>query len=329
MSRYRKTVVGSYPRPGKVADTMRKPSLTPEETEELIRWAVRDQADLGLDVVTDGEGYRENMYYFYQKRVDGVSFENMVRQSFGTAGFGIECPRVVGEIRNPRFGLARAWKVAREAAPPRVRVKQTVTGPHVIARFSVNERPDLYPDVISLCRAWGRVLAQELREVVAAGCEEIQIDEPMWTESPGESAWAADILNELIDELGGVRVALHVCGGNPHRRRVYFTRYTDLAPAFRKVKIQEVSLEHATLWYDLMDLWKLWDFRGDLALGVIDQRSDEIETPEIIAQRVAPALKHFPRERLILSSECGFGHVPLEITRAKLRALVEACGKIA
>src|SRR5512143_1179086 len=125
MPRYRNTVVGSYPRPGTVEDTMRKPSLTPEETEELIRWAVRDQADLGLDVVTDGEGYRENMYYFYQKRVDGVSFQNMVRQSFGTAGFGIECPRVVGEIRNPRFGLARAWKVARAAAPARVRVKQT------------------------------------------------------------------------------------------------------------------------------------------------------------------------------------------------------------
>jgi methionine synthase II (cobalamin-independent) len=40
---------------------------------------------------------------------------------------------------------------------------------------------------------------------------------------------------------------------------------------------------------------------------------------------VEPALKHFPRERLVLTSECGFGHVPLEITRAKLKALVEAC----
>jgi len=33
----------------------------------MIRWAAKDQADLGLDVITDGEAYRENMYYFYQK----------------------------------------------------------------------------------------------------------------------------------------------------------------------------------------------------------------------------------------------------------------------
>ena len=88
--------------------------------------------------------------------------------------------------------------------------------------------------------------------------------------------------------------------------------------------IQEVSLEHCTLGYDLMQLWPLWDFKGDLALGVIDQRSDEIETVEVVRRRVEPALKHFPRERLVLTSECGFGHVPLDITHKKLAVLVKA-----
>ena len=178
-------------------------------------------------------------------------------------------------------------------------------------------------------RAWADVLAQELDEVVAAGCDYVQFDEPMWTESPQQSEWAAKILNELIATLPDhVRVALHVCGGNPRRKRVYFTRYTDLVPAFSSVDIDEVSLEHCTLGYDLMELWKLWPFEGDLALGVIDQRSDEVETTDIIRRRVEPALEHFPRERLILTSECGFGHVPLEITRAKLGALVQACEEL-
>lgn len=323
--RFRNTVVGSYPRPERVGDTMKRPTLARAEVDELIRWAARDQSELGLDVITDGEAYRENMYYFYQKRVDGVTFENAVEQSFGSTGFAIACPRVVGEIANPRFELARNWTLAREAAPERVRVKQTVTGPHVLTRFSVNERKDLYPDDRALCRAWGRVLEHELKAVVAAGCDYVQFDEPMWTESPEHSEWSAEVLNELIASLGpGVRVALHVCGGNPRRKRVYFTRYTDLAPAFRKVRIDEVSLEHCTLGYDLMELWGEWPFAGDLALGVVDQRSDEVETTELIRRRVEPALRHFPRERLILTSECGFGHVPLEITRAKLRALVEA-----
>jgi 5-methyltetrahydropteroyltriglutamate--homocysteine methyltransferase len=329
MSRYRNTVVGSYPRPSAVEDTMKKPSLERAEVEELIRWAARDQCELGLDVITDGEAYRENMYYFYQRRVDGVTFDDMPLQSFGTAGFGIECPRVIGPIENPRFELARNWTLARETAPAGCRVKQTVTGPHVLTRFSVNERPDLYPDEQALCRAWADVLAQELQEVVAAGCDYVQFDEPMWTESPEQSEWAAQILNELIATLpDGVRVALHVCGGNPRRKRVYFTKYTDLVPAFSTVNIDEVSLEHCTLGYDLMELWSLWPFEGDLALGVIDQRSDEIETTDVIRERVEPALEHFPRERLILTSECGFGHVPLEITRAKLGALVRACEEL-
>jgi 5-methyltetrahydropteroyltriglutamate--homocysteine methyltransferase len=329
VTRFRNTVVGSYPRPAPVDDTMKKPSLERGEVDELIRWAARDQAGLGLDVITDGEAYRENMYYFYQRRVDGVSFADMPLQSFGSAGFAIECPRAVGPIENPRFELARNWTLARETAPERCRVKQTVTGPHVLTRFTVNERPDLYADDEALCRAWAGVLAEELQDVVRAGCDYVQFDEPMWTESPEQSQWAAVILNDLIATLPeGVRVALHVCGGNPRRKRVYFTRYTDLVPAFSSVQIDEVSLEHCTLDYDLMELWSLWPFEGDLAIGVIDQRSDEIETTDVIRRRVEPALRHFPRERLILTSECGFGHVPLDITRAKLGALVTACGEL-
>ncbi len=329
MKPFTSTVVGSYPRNASVEDTMKKPTLSRPEIDDLIRWAARDQADLGLDVITDGEGYRENMYYFYQKRLDGVTFDAMIKQSFGTAGFAIECARVIDEIKNPRFELARNWKLARDAAPASCRVKQTVTGPHVLTRVSVNQRPDLYPDAQALCRAYAKVLASELREVIAAGCDYIQLDEPMWTESPEDSVWSAEILNELISSLPPVRVALHVCGGNPRRKRIYFTKYTDLAPAFRTVKIDEVVLEHCTLGYDLMDLWKEWRFKGDLALGVVDQRSDSIETPRIVRDRIEPALEYFSPDRLLLTSECGFGHVPLDITRKKLLVLTETCRELA
>jgi 5-methyltetrahydropteroyltriglutamate--homocysteine methyltransferase len=77
-----------------------------------------------------------------------------------------------------------------------------------------------------------------------------------------------------------------------------------------------------------MDLWKHWDFKGDLSIGVIDQRSDEIETPQIIKDRVNPALEYFSPQRLLLTSECGFGHVPLEITRKKIRVLVDTCREL-
>ena len=319
--RFRTTVTGSYPRPLQPADTLRKPALSREQADEVIRWAVRDQVDLGLDTVTDGEGRRENMYYFVQKRVEGLSFEQMQYRSYGSAGFGIEIPAVIGKIRHPHIGLAHDWRTARNAAPPRIEVKLTIIGPHMLAKFSNNRRPDLYPSDRDLAFAWAEILNYELREAVRAGCELIQFDEPAWTAFPEDRAWAAEALNRASEGLG-VKIGLHVCGGNAHRKRVYFTRYNDLAAAFAAAMIDQVSLEYCTLGYNMLALWEGWKFRGEFAVGVVDQRSDTIESPETIAERTEPVLKYFEPERLLLTSECGFQHVPLEITRSKLRTLV-------
>ncbi len=318
---FRTTVTGSYPRPVQPPDTLKKPTLSREQADEMIRWAVRDQADAGLDVVADGEVRRENMYYFVQKRLDGLSFDQMEYRTYGRAGFGIEIAAVVDRIANPRLELARDWKVARETAPPDVEVKVTCIGPHMLAKFSNNKRPDLYPSDRDLGFAYADVLNQEFREVVKAGCDFIQFDEPAWTAFPEEAVWGAQALNRAARGLN-VKIGLHVCGGNARRRRVYFTQYPDLAEAFATARIDQVSLEYCTLDYNMLTLWDRWKFKGEFAVGVIDQRSDEIESVDVVAQRTRPVLKYFDPERLLLSSECGFQHVPLEITRAKLRALV-------
>jgi 5-methyltetrahydropteroyltriglutamate--homocysteine methyltransferase len=318
---FRTTVTGSYPRPQQPGDTLKKPALSREQADEVIRWAVTDQANAGLDVVTDGEGRRENMYYFFQKRLDGVTFAEMEYRKYGPLGFGMDIAKVVGRLENPRFQLAHDWKVARNTAPAHVEVKLTCTGPHMLAKFSNNQRPDLYPSDRHLAQAYAALLNNQLKEAVQAGCEFVQFDEPAWTAFPDESVWAAEVMNQASAGLR-VKIGLHVCCGNAYRKRAYTTRYQDLAEAFRVSKVDQVCLEHCTLSYDMMTLWDLWDFKGEFAVGVIDQRSDEIETMEVIARRTAPALNHFPPERLLLTSECGFQHVPLEITRNKLRALV-------
>jgi 5-methyltetrahydropteroyltriglutamate--homocysteine methyltransferase len=318
---FQTTVTGSYPRPQQPGDTLKKPALSREQGDEVIRWAVTDQVNAGLDVVTDGEGRRENMYYFFQKRLDGVSFAEMEYRKYGPLGFGIDISKVVGRLENPRFELAHDWKVARDTAPAHVEVKLTCTGPHMLAKFSNNQRPDLYPTDRHVAQAYAALLNDELKEAVRAGCEFVQFDEPAWTAFPEESVWAAEIMNQASAGLG-VKIGLHVCCGNAYRKRAYTTRYQDLAEAFRVAKVDQVCLEHCTLSYDMMTLWDLWDFKGEFAVGVIDQRSDEIEPVEEIACRTAPALNHFPPDRLLLTSECGFQHVPLEITRNKLRALV-------
>jgi 5-methyltetrahydropteroyltriglutamate--homocysteine methyltransferase len=324
---FRTTVTGSYPRPVQPADTLKKPTLDRQQADEIIRWATKDQVNLGLDIIADGEGRRENMYYFVQKRVDGVSFDQMEYRSYGSAGFGIEIAAVVGPIKNPRLELAHDWKVAREVVPSEVEMKITCIGPHMLAKFSNNQRPDLYPTDRDLAFVYADILNQEMREALHAGCEFIQFDEPAWTAFPEDAVWAADALNRATQGLN-VKIGLHVCGGNARRKRVYFTRYDDLADAFARARIDQVSLEYCTLSYNMLTLWDKWKFKGEFAVGVVDQRSDDIESPEVIGQRTRPVLEYFDPEKLLLSSECGFQHVPLDITRSKLRTLVAGARRL-
>ena len=334
---YLTTVTGSYPRKNVQKDTLRKTTVNETEALDMIEWAVKDQVDLGLDIITDGESYRENMYWFYQLRLDGVDAINKKHKQFsvggsmkdvdlnkthGTEGFGIECAVIKDKIANLNTNLATKWKKARNAAPDNVQVKQTITGPHMLARFSVNERKDLYPDDISLARAYAKVISEEIKKVVNEGCDYIQFDEPVWTENVNETIWGAEILNEIIDQFPQVKFNLHVCGGNAHRKRGFFGKYTDMIPAFKKLKIDEIHLEHCSLHYTMLDVFKEWDFKGKISLGVIDQRIDSTESSEDIIKAIKPALEYFPKDKIMLTSECGFGHVPIDIVRAKVKKLV-------
>ena len=337
------TVTGSYPRKDVQKDTLRKSSVSDEEALEMIKWAVKEQSDLGLDIITDGEGYRENMYWFYQLRTDGVDAENKKYKHFstggsmekvdlskthGTKGFGIECAVIKDEIKNLDTKLATKWKTARKNTPEHIQVKQTITGPHMLARFSVNERTDLYPNDQALAMAYADVIIEELNKVCNEGCDYIQFDEPVWTENVDETDWGADVLNYIIEKFPNVKFNLHICGGNAHRKRGFFGRYTDMIASFKKLKINEIHLEHCSLHYPMLDIFKEWDFNGALSAGVVDQRIDTTETFDDIHENTKPLLKFFESDKILLTSECGLGHVPIDIAKAKISQLVEAAEKL-
>ena len=337
------TVTGSYPRKDVQKDTLRKSSVSDEEALEMIKWAVKEQSDLGLDIITDGEGYRENMYWFYQLRTDGVDAENKKYKHFstggsmekvdlskthGTKGFGIECAVIKDKIKNLDTKLATKWKTARKNTPEHIQVKQTITGPHMLARFSVNERTDLYPNDQALAMAYADVIIEELNKVCNEGCDYIQFDEPVWTENVDETDWGADVLNYIIEKFPNVKFNLHICGGNAHRKRGFFGRYTDMITSFKKLKINEIHLEHCSLHYPMLDIFKEWDFNGALSAGVVDQRIDATETFNDIHENTKPLLNFFESDKILLTSECGLGHVPIDIAKAKISQLVEAAAKL-
>jgi 5-methyltetrahydropteroyltriglutamate--homocysteine methyltransferase len=172
------------------------------------------------------------------------------------------------------------------------------------------------------------VIAEEIEDVVKEGCDYIQFDEPVWTENVKETLWAAEVLNGIIEKFPNVNFNLHVCGGNAHRKRGFFGKYTDMIEAFKILKVNEIHLEHCSLHYKMLDVFNDWNFDGKVSLGVIDQRIDNIETEDDIVKAIKPALDYFPKEKILLTSECGFGHVPIDIVRNKIKMLVSTAKKL-
>ena len=98
--------------------------------------------------------------------------------------------------------------------------------------------------------------------------------------------------------------------------------------AFKILKVDEIHLEHCSLHYKMLDVFNDWKFDGKVSLGVIDQRIDNTETEEDIIKAIKPALEYFPKEKILLTSECGFGHVPIDIVKNKIKILVATAKKL-
>ena len=317
---FRTTVVGSYYR--RDSQALRRPTLTRDEANVHVRWAIDEQVRAGMEIITDGEQRRENFITFVQRRMTGFDFGELVPLRVSEA-YTIPVPRVASKVTDCDAGLAEDYAFARAYAPRHVEVKVTCCGPHTVSAFA---RDEYYRSQEALAMDIAAALNTELKRVVAAGCSFIQLDEPHWSGRPDQMGWAPRAFNRAVEGLG-VPIGLHVCFGNPHRKRLWHDRrYHDLLEGFRGARADQVLIEYCTHPYDVLSLFDEWDYRGEVALGVVDVKSDTVETPQEVAERMGPALKRFPPERLLLTSECGFIYTPPHLALGKMRALAGAAG---
>jgi 5-methyltetrahydropteroyltriglutamate--homocysteine methyltransferase len=63
-------------------------------------------------------------------------------------------------------------------------------------------------------------------------------------------------------------------------------------------------------------------------LGVLDLNDMDVETPEVVAERVRAALRHIDPERLMVGPDCGMKYLPREVARGKLQALVAGAAQV-
>jgi 5-methyltetrahydropteroyltriglutamate--homocysteine methyltransferase len=336
--------------------------------DEAVLAAVKYQEDAGVDIVSDGEMRRDNFYSFVVEKLSGMKltkvselldyvkdrsgFEEVLR-ALDVPAFAIKSPIAVEKLGR-REGLALDELDFLKQHTTR-QTKIPLPGPYLLTRSSWFEglSEKAYPTPEELSEDIVRLLREEIVALKDHGVDFIQFDEPslsqvVYGDEAGETfmcaalssrkdptdelEFAVRLMNDTVDGIDGVKFGVHVCRGNWSRKEEVLLKgnYGPLLPYLTRMHIDQLVLEMATPRAGELEVFKEYANEKELGLGVVNPRTDEIESPALIVQRVKQVLKFFEPDKIYLNPDCGFGtfaercvNTP-ETAYRKLKAISEA-----
>lgn len=324
------TVVGSYPQPDWLIDRDRLGDRLPprvrarelwrvpepwleEAQDDATRLAVQDMERAGVDVITDGEMRRESYSNRFATALDGVDLDDP-GVALDRTGHENPVPRVVGPITRARPVEVRDVAFLRSITTRRIKI--TVPGPFTMTHQAQNEH---YADERSLALAYADAVNEELHDLKGAGADVVQIDEPYLQARPEQAReYALEAIDRALAGIDGETV-LHTCFGYAHIVKDRLSGYPFLRE-LRDCAATHVSLEAAQ---PNLDPTVLRELAGKtIVLGVLDLGSSEVETPEVVAERIRRALDVVPPEQLVVAPDCGMKYLSRDRAFRKLEAMV-------
>jgi 5-methyltetrahydropteroyltriglutamate--homocysteine methyltransferase len=324
------TVVGSYPVPewlARLKTDYYQRRISAQHLNEIhevaIKAALKDQELTGLDIVSDGELRRDNDIDYLLARIPGVDIPDRVKTDYyDYLDAAVSAPLPEPEDEPISLGLAAAFTFTREHTDRPV--KFSFTGPFSLSRRIRNSG---YPDSGDLVRALARWLHAEAQALAAAGADLLQIDEPFLAGYPDAAGLAIEAVN-IVTAGVDVSWALHVCYGNRYARPLWEGHYDFLFPAVLAARVDQLVLEFARKGPGDLRLFHQYAWDRKVGLGVIDVKTTDVESPELVSSRIRQALAVVPAERLVINPDCGLRHLPAEVARRKLRAMVAGAAQV-
>ena len=134
--------------------------------------------------------------------------------------------------------------------------------------------------------------------------------------------WLVESFNMLVDGVEA-KIALHVCYGNYQLKKLFSGEYAQLFPAILETHADQISMEFAVSDGAGLELFTQYRTDKDVVVGVIDVKSEDVETPALVASRIRQALKFIPAEKMYVSPDCGMKFMPRDTAFAKLKAMVD------
>ncbi|MBI3373103.1 MAG: cobalamin-independent methionine synthase II family protein [Betaproteobacteria bacterium] len=359
------THAGSLPRPREVVDCLiskERGMGTGADFDAAMRRGVADivrrQAEIGIDVASDGETSKISYSTYIKDRYHGFGGEHVPRTHLDLREhpeFRARMKAFLGPRHERRMQCVApvALRDRRpleqdlanfRAALDAVRVTEgflNAASPGVVAVFMPNA---CYPSHEAYIEALAEALRIEYEAIVAAGFV-LQVDCPDLAmgrhtafqdlsedEFVSRAALHAEALNHALARVPQDRVRIHLCWGNYEGPHDYDIALERILPAVLSIRARAISFEGANPRHE--HEWVVWrDARlpDDLLLipGVLDSCTNYVEHPELVAQRIERYARIVGRERVLAGTDCGFGtfagygKVDGSIAFKKLRALAE------
>jgi 5-methyltetrahydropteroyltriglutamate--homocysteine methyltransferase len=323
------TVVGSYPQPDWLVNREMLSKTVPRVRVDIWRvaqpWleqaqddatilAIRDMERAGIDIVTDGEMRRESYSNRFATALEGIDTAHPGHVK-ARSGHETPVPRVVAKIRRTRAVEVRDMQFLRKSTDRTAKI--TLPGPFTMSQQAIN---DFYRDADELVMDYAAAVNAEAHDLVAAGADIIQLDEP-WLRNDPDAAKriAVKAINRALEGLE-VPTIVHLCFGYAalvpgETKPVGYSFLPQLADSIA----EQISIEAAQPKLDLGVLKELAPKK--VLLGVIDLNDPKPETPQLVAERIRAGLKYLPPDKLIPTPDCGMKYLPRDVAFAKLQAL--------
>jgi len=364
--RFLTTHAGSLPRPADLVQIMfAKEEGIPVDSAALgrrIATAVADivkaQEKAGIDIVNDGEMSKPSYATYIKDRLGGfggesrpltyqdlVDFPELARRVFGDPGRSRrKTPGCNGSISVRDAAAAETDASNLKAALGAAKAEEgflSAASPGLISLFFHNSH---YPSHEAYLEAIAEAMRQEYEAVVAAGFV-LQLDCPdlamgrhiqnahlTTAEFRKAAGLHIEALNHALRNIPADRARIHLCWGNyegPHHCDVPLADIIDVIFTAKPagLSFEAANPRHAHEW-KLFERVKLPEGKV-LIPGVIESKTNFIEHPELIAQRIGRYAALVGRENVIAGSDCGYGTwvgqaaVDAQVVWAKLAAMAE------
>ena len=320
------TSIGSFPRPRWLADTERN-CVTFRLEGEALREAqddativtLREQEEIGLDLLTDGEQRREGFIFHMARTWDGIDLVNQApKEIYRRRRQARVVPRITGKIarRAPATLEDVRFAKAHTARP----IKMALAGPMTVIDSALNVA---YQDEAELAMDIAAAVNAELLDLQAAGCDMFQLDEPAMTRYHEK---VMDYGARALDRcLQGVTVptVVHLCYGYPGGAELQHQyTYPELLDRLMQTSISGFTVEFARSDYDPAILKP---YRDKLfVFGCVDPGNTPVASLDSVKRKIARVLEHLEPTRVLLAPDCGLMTISRALARDKLKVMVAA-----